>query len=69
MFREFSAFIQRIPSHKVPGFSGIPADLFKQAPTSFQGRIHLLANEILEEKFDCDQELLMALARVILIQG
>ena len=32
-FREFSAFIQRMPSHKAPGFSGIPADLFIQAPT------------------------------------
>jgi len=47
------------------GFSGIPVDLFKQAPTPFQGRIHLLVNEILEGKFDCDQDLLMA--NVILI--
>jgi len=49
-----------MPSHKSPGFSGIPVDLFKQAPTPFQGRIHLLVNEILEGKFDCDQDLLMA---------
>jgi len=54
-----------MPCHKSPGFSGIPADLFKQAPAPFQGRIHLLVNEILEGKFDCDQDLLMA--KVILI--
>ena len=64
-FQEFSPFIQRILSHKSPGFSGIPADLFKQALVPFQGRIHLLVNEILEGKFDCDQDLLMA--KVILI--
>jgi len=64
-FRKFSLFIQRIPSHKSPRFSGIPADLFKQGPTPFQGRIHLLVNEILKEKFDCDQDLLKA--KVILI--
>jgi len=54
-----------MPSHKALGFSGIPAYLFKQAPTPFQGRIHLLVNEILEGKYDCDQDLLMA--KVILI--
>jgi len=46
-FREFSQFIVRIPSHKAPGFSEVPADLFKQAPVSFQKRIYLLVNEIL----------------------
>jgi len=46
-FREFSSFIQRKPSHVAPGFSGIPADLFKQAPTSLQGRIYLLVNEMM----------------------
>jgi len=55
----------KIPSHKSPGFSGIPTDLFKQAVVPFQGRIHLLVNEILEGKFDCDQDLLKA--KVILI--
>ena len=64
-FQELLAFIQRMPSHKAPGFSGIPADSFKQAPTSLQGRIHLLVNEILEGKYDGDLELLMA--KVILI--
>ena len=54
-----------MPSDKAWGFSGIPANLIKQAPTSFQGRIHLLVNEILEGKFDCDQDLLMA--KVILL--
>jgi len=33
-FREFSRFI-RVPSHKAPGFSEVPADLFKQAPVAF----------------------------------
>jgi hypothetical protein len=33
-FREFSQFIARMPSHKAPGFSGVPADLLKQAPIS-----------------------------------
>jgi len=33
-FREFSPFIARMPSHKAPGFSEVPADLFKQAPIS-----------------------------------
>jgi len=28
-FREFSQFIARMPSHKAPGFSGVPADLLK----------------------------------------
>ena len=46
-FREFSQFISRMPSQKAPGFSEVPADLFKQAPVSFQKRIHLLVNEIL----------------------
>jgi len=40
-------------------------DLFKQAPTSFQGRIQHLVNEILQGRYDCDLELLMA--NVILI--
>jgi len=53
-----------MPSHKAPGFSGIPADLLKQ-PAPFQGRIHLLVNEILEGKFACDQDMLVA--KVILI--
>ena len=64
-FREFSQFIARMPSHKDPGFSEVPADLFKQAPASFQRRIHLLVNEILIGDHDCDKELLMA--KVILI--
>ena len=64
-FREFSQFIARMPSHKAPGFSEIPADLFKQAPTPFQKRIHLLVNEILIGDHECDTELLMA--KVILI--
>ena len=54
-----------MPSHKAPGFSEIPADLFKQAPTPFQKRIHLLVNEILRGDHECDTELLMA--KVILI--
>ena len=54
-----------MPSHKAPGFSAILADLFKQAPAPFQGRIHLLVNEILAREYDCDQDLLMA--KVILI--
>jgi len=54
-----------MPSHKAPGFSEVPADLFKQAPISFQKRIHLLVNEILTGRHDCDTELLMA--KVILI--
>jgi len=64
-FREFSQFISRMPSHKAPRFSEVPADLFKQAPVSFQRRIHLLVNEILIGDHDCDKELLMA--KVILI--
>jgi len=64
-FREFSQFIARMPSHKAPGFSEVPADLFKQAPISFQKRIHLLVNEILTGGHKCDSELLMA--KVILI--
>jgi len=66
-FREFSQFIARMPSHKAPGFSEVPADLFKQAPTvtSFQKRIYLLVNEILVGDYDCDKDLLMA--KVILI--
>ena len=64
-FREFSQFIARMLSHKAPGFSKVPADLFKQAPISFQKRIHLLVNEILKGDHDCDTELLMAI--VILI--
>ena len=48
-FREFSQFIQKMPSHQAPGFSAILADLFKQALAPFQGRIHLLVNEILKE--------------------
>jgi len=40
-FREFSQFISRMPSHKAPGFSEVPADLFRQALVSFQRRIHL----------------------------
>jgi len=43
-FREFSQFISRMPSHKAPGFSEVPVDLFKQAPVAFQRRIHLLVN-------------------------
>jgi len=54
-----------MPSHKAPGFSEVPADLFKQAPFSFQRRIHLLVNEILIGDHDCDKKLLMA--KVILI--
>jgi len=54
-----------MPSHKVPGFSTVPADLFKQAPAPFQRRIHLLVNEILVGEHDCDQDLLME--KVILI--
>jgi len=64
-FRIFSRFISRMPSHKAHGFWKEPADLFKQAPVSFQKRIHLLVNEILIEDHDCDKELLMA--KVILI--
>jgi len=65
IFREFSQFIARMSSHKASGFSEVPADLFKQAPVSFQRRIHLLVNEILRGEHDCDKELLMA--KVILI--
>ena len=54
-----------MPSHKSLGFSGIPVDLFKQAPNPFQGRIHLLVNKIHDAKFDCDQDLFIA--KVILI--
>jgi len=64
-FREFSQFIARMPSHKAPGFSEVPADLFKQAPILFQKRIHLLVNDILTGGHECDTELLMA--KVILI--
>jgi len=54
-----------MPCHKAPGFSEVPADLFKQASVSFQRRIHLLVNEILTGDHDCDKKLLMA--KVILI--
>jgi len=54
-----------MPSHKAPGFSEVPADLFKQAPVSIQRRIHLFVNEILIGDHDCDKELLIA--KVILI--
>jgi len=54
-----------MPSHKAPGFSEVLADLFKQAPVSFQKRIHLLVNQILTGGHDCDTELLMT--KVILI--
>ena len=54
-----------MPSHKAPGFSEVPADLFKQAPISFQKRIHLLVNEILTGRHDCDTELLMAVQMVV----
>jgi len=64
-FREFSQFIQKMPSHKVPSFSAVPVDIFKQALTPFQGRIHLLVKEILAGEYDCDQDLMMA--KVILI--
>jgi len=59
-FREFSQFIQRMPSHKAPGFSAVPADLFKQAPAPFQRRKHLLVNQILVGEYDCNLDLLMA---------
>ena len=48
------------PAIKPPGSLEVPADLFKQAPVSFQRRIHLLVNEILIGDHDCDKELLMA---------
>jgi len=64
-FREFSQFIARMPSHKAPGSSEVPADFFQKAPVSVQKRIHLLVNEILTGSHDCDTELLMA--KVILI--
>jgi len=64
-FREISQFISKMPSHKAPGFSEVPADLFQQAPASFQRRIHLLVNAILIGDHDCDKELLME--KVILI--
>jgi len=54
-----------MPSHKAPGFSEVPADLFKHAPVSFQRRIHLLVNVILIVDHDCDKELWMA--KIILI--
>jgi len=54
IFREFSQFIQRMPSHKAPRFSAIPADFFKQVSAPFQGHIHLLVNEILAGNYDCD---------------
>jgi len=41
-FRKFEGFINRMPSHKSPGFKRIPVELFKQAPKPFQRRIHLL---------------------------
>jgi len=53
------------PAIKPPGSLEVPADLFKQAPVSFQKRIHLLVNEILTGGHDCDTEVLMA--KVILI--
>ena len=49
-----------MPSHKAPGFSEVPADLFQQAPISYQKRIHLLVNEILTGVHECDTDLLMA---------
>jgi len=54
-----------MPSQKSWDFSWIPADLFKQVPAPFLGRIHLLVNKILEGKYDCNQDALMA--KVILI--
>jgi len=57
---EFAQFIQRMPSHKAPGFSAVQADLFKQALVPFQGRIRLLVNKILAGEYDCDQDLLMS---------
>jgi len=54
-----------MPSHTAPGFSEVPADLFKQATVLFYRRIHLLVNEILIGDHDCDKELLMV--KVILI--
>jgi len=54
-----------MPSHTAPGFSEVPADLFKQALISFQKRIHLLVNELLTGGHECNTELLMA--KVILI--
>jgi len=54
-----------MPSHKAPIFSAVPADLFKQAPATFQMRIHLLSNEILAGEYDCDQDLLMAKVNLI----
>ena len=54
-----------MPSHKAPGFSAVPADLFKQTPAPFQGRIHLLVNEILAGEYDCNQDLLMAKVNLI----
>ena len=64
-FKKNSQFIQRMPSHKALGFSAVLADLFKQAPAPFQGRIHLLLNKILAGEYECDQDLMMA--KVILI--
>jgi len=55
-FKKFSQFILRMQSHKAPGFSEVPADLFKQAPVPFQRRIHLLVNETLIGDHDCDKE-------------
>jgi len=54
-----------MPSHEACGFSEVPADLFKQAPISFQKRIYLLVNEILTGCHECDTESLMV--KVILI--
>jgi len=48
-----------MPSHKAPGFSAVPADLFKQAPAPFQRRIHLLINEILVGEYDCDLKVIL----------
>ena len=59
-FRKFSQFIASMPSRKAPGFSEVPAYLFKQAPIPFQKWIYLLVNEILKGDHDCDTELLMA---------
>jgi len=35
IFKEFEGFINRIPSHKFPRFTGILEDLFRQDPKSF----------------------------------
>jgi len=54
-----------MPSHKAPGFSEVPVDLFKQAPVAFQRRIHLLVNEILIGDHVCDNKFLMAKVSLI----